>query len=399
MQPVLQWHKNGGRPSSGGAPRPRAAPAGRARPLFPIIGCGLLILAAACSAKAGDGLPHLVTHESYVADVTRASSLPVDDLKSVFAFVLGSLPDRVKVYPTENYYYFRFANAGRQYAGNIRLDASDRDEGKVHFAYYEDLAEWKEESPVKHIVLEGKHGVKVEKAGTLAYRISFGAKSVVFELNDLSKVAPPKEILGSDEIYVGPVFDDSAIRFFLVFNSKLKIFHYILDETIPVADTFAFSQLSDRILIGNRTGFAYYRDHRLDRKILIGVFEGNARVNNYYDGPFDQLPDNFLEGDALSRLIVQVDPSLTGKIDRFGGSGDGASRFMIAPYAHYRRDEDLAVFHDCATDKSIAPELYYGCFVIEEQEGPAETAVPDRKSPDKKKKRHKKSASNKGSSR
>lgn len=387
MQHLQQRHEQGGRPSSTGALRFRGACLRRIGLLFTAVTGSILTLTVGGVAKEGEGLPRLFTHESYVQDVTRASSLPIDDLKSVFTFVLGALPERVKVYPTENYYYFRFANAGRQYAGNIRLDASDRDQGKVHFAYYEDLAEWKEEGPVKHIVLDATHGVLVEKLGKLAYRISFSGKSVVFELNDLSTVAPPKEILGSNEIYVGPIFDDSAVRFFLVFNSSLKIFHYILDETIPVADALAVSQISDRILIGNRTGFAYYRDHRLDRKILIGVFEGNARVNNYYDGPFDQMPDNFLEGDALSRLIVQVDPSLAGKIDRFGGSGDGASRFMIAPYLHYRNEEDLLVFHDCATDKKIAPELYYGCFVIEETEDEAKGDAPKRKAPAKKKRR------------
>ena len=80
------------------------------------------------------------------------------------------------------------------------------------------------------------------------------------------------------------------------------------------------SKVADRILIGQRTGFAYYLDDKLDRKILVGVFEGNARVNNYFDGPFDQLPDNFLEGDTLRQIILEVEPSLAGQIDRFGGA-------------------------------------------------------------------------------
>ena len=66
----------------------------------------------------------------------------IKDPMAVFTFVLGNLPDRVKVYPTENYYYFSFFHDHVRYAGNIRLDVIDRDEGKVHFAYYEDLAEW-----------------------------------------------------------------------------------------------------------------------------------------------------------------------------------------------------------------------------------------------------------------
>ena len=140
-----------------------------------------------------------------------------------------------------------------------------------------------------------RRGVTVKKLGPFAYRVSYAGKSVTFELNDLRDVKPPASIIGPDEIYLGPVFDDPLIRFFLVFNKKLKLFHYILDETIPVADQLTPSIATDRILIGKRTGFAYYRDHRLNRKILIGVFEGNSRTNSYFDGPFDQLPDDFIK--------------------------------------------------------------------------------------------------------
>jgi hypothetical protein len=161
------------------------------------------------------------------------------------------------------------------------------------------------------------------------------------------------------------VFDDSAVRFFLVYNRKLKLFHYVLDETAAPTETYAAATRTDRILFGNRTGFAYYKDHKLDRKILIGVFEGNSRVNNAFDGPFDQLPDNFIEGETLRNAILEIEPSLKGKIDRFGGSADGADRYLISPYAHYRGEEDLMPFHDCATSKDIPKDAYYGCFVID----------------------------------
>jgi hypothetical protein len=343
-------------------------------------GCAAPVLlgVALTAAAAETGQPRLYTHESYVEDATRVTELPIKDAVSMFEWVLGSLKDRVKVYPTENYYYFYFIYNSTRYAGNIRLDASDRDRGKVHFAYYEDLAEWKDEEAVTHIVLDKSHGVAVEKLAPLSYRVSFKSKSVVFDLNDLSKVVPPAAALAPDEKYLGPVFDDSAIRFFLVYNSKLKIFHYILDETIRVADDFFAAKSTDRILIGRRTGFAFYRDHHLDRKILIGVFEGNARVNNYFDGPFDQLPDNFLVGDTLRRIILEVEPSLAGRIDRFGGSPDGSSRFLIAPYLHYRAENELDVFHECATNKTIKLELYYACFVIDQSDDAEAQAVPDK---------------------
>jgi hypothetical protein len=323
--------------------------------------------------------PRLYTHQNYAEDAVRSTTLAIDDLMAVFDFVFSQLPDRVKVYPTENYFYFYFIHRHIRYAGNIRFDVTDRDQGKIHFAYFEDLSEWTYyDESISHAVLDGDRGVTVEKIGFLVYRVTFKGKSVVFELNDLSNVKPPPGAFGPDEVYLGPIFDDSAIRFFLVFNRRLKLFHYILDETIDVADQFVHTVATDRIVIGKRTGFAYYRDHKLDRRILIGVFEGNSRVNNYFDGPFDQLPDNFIEGEALRDAILAVTPQLAGKIDRYGIHPGREDRYMIAPYRHYRTEDDLLIFHNCATDKRIPAARYYECFVFDDDSG---TVAADSRSP------------------
>jgi hypothetical protein len=346
------------------------APIANARPMSTYAG-GVLAVVAVLTATVGtevaqsSELPRLETNQAYVEEVTRTTTLSINDPIAVFAFVLNSLPDRVKVYPTENYYYFSFIHNGKRYAGNIRLDASNRDDGKVIFAYYEELSEWRDESPVTHVILDASQGVTVENVERLVYRVSYGQKNVIFALNDLSQVKPPADAIGPDEKFIGPIFDESAIRFFLVYNSKLKIFHYILDETVKVVDEFIPSRRTDRIIIGKRTDFAFYRDHRLNRKILIGVFEGNARANNYFDGPFDQLPDNFIEGETLREILFEIEPRLKGQIDRFGGSPDGAVRYMIAPYLPYRMEDELDAFDKCATSKKNPAAAYYKCFIAE----------------------------------
>jgi hypothetical protein len=322
-----------------------------------------------------------------VEDVTKKSTLAIDDPIAVFTFVLNSLPDRVTVYPTENYFYFWFYHNGNRYAGNIRIDILDRDAGNVHFAYFKDFNEWGGEPDMKYRRLDASHGVKVEKIEQLVYRVTFGPKSVVFALNDMSKVAPPASVMGPDEKYLGPVFDESAIRFFLIYNTRLKAFHYLLDETVTVSDELAPAEATDRILIGRRTGFAFYRDHRLDRKILIGVFEGNSRSNNYYDGPFDQLPDNFINDESLRNAILEVEPHLKGKIDRYGIATDAASRYMVGPYLHYRTEEELDLFHECATSKLIPADQYYNCFVIDEDHEASPPPPPPRKARPKRSKK------------
>ena len=314
----------------------------------------------------------LSTNQSYVEALKRRPKLPMEHTREMFSAVLASLPNQVTVYPTENYYYFNFLANGIRYAGNIRLDASNRDLGKLHFAYFPDLQEWGGNEKINYLVLDQSHGVFVTRIDELLYLVKDGAREVRFQLNDLSGVEPPAGSLLQEERYIGPIFDESAIRFFLVFNEARKVFHYVLDETGGVDDQLEPSILTDRVLIGRRTGFAYYRDHRANRKILIGVHESNARVNNYFDGPFDQLPDNFIEGENLRSAILQVEPSLQGQIDRYGAAADGSSRYMIAPYRHYTYEDELLYFHNCATWPKLKPDVYPSCFVYVEM--PPKTA-------------------------
>ncbi len=328
---------------------------------------GLVALAGlACGAAAEEAqMPLLHFNQAYVEEAMRTSTLDVNDPMAVFAYVFAGLPERVKVYPTENYFYFTFINNGAPFDGNIRLDASNRDQGKVIFAYSEDLVEWRGETDVKHLILDESAGVKLEKLQPLVYRMTYKDKSVVFELNDLSGVRPAAGALAPDETFIGPVFDESGIRFLLVFDRRLKIFHFILDETVRVADQLEPVKPDSRILIGKRTGFAFYRDHLRERKIMIGGYEGNMVTNSYFDGPFDQLPDNFIEGDILRDAIIAAAPEMKGHIDRFGGWDDGAERYAIDPYVAYRAVDDLTMFDRCAAARQKDAGSYYLCFAVD----------------------------------
>ena len=346
------------------------------------LAAGLVTTLVASADATENNRPRIHTNQQFLEDIALNNPAFKLDALSTFRMVLESLPDRVTVYPTENYYYFKFNYAGRQYSGNIRLENERRDQGQVHFAFAPELAEWRSDD-MKAVfkILTKADGVTIEKINELSYRVSHGSKSVVFDLNDLRHVKPPADAMTSDERFIGPIFDESGVRFLLVYNAKLKAFHYLLDETITPNESFTPSPSTDRILIGKRTGFAFYRDHKLNRKILIGVYEGNSRVNNYYDGPFDQLPDNFLEGNSLRDAILDVAPNLKGRIDRYGSSFDGETRYMIAPYTHYAAEEDLLMFHNCATSKDVPADQYHLCFVYDEsedepQDAPAASSQP-----------------------
>jgi hypothetical protein len=334
-----------------------------------VIASVLLLAGAGASAQERDRLA-LQTNEADIAELqgasTLASALAINDPLAVLLAVLGSLPERVKVLPTENYYYVRFAHKGVRYVGNIRLAAADRDDGKVHFSFSEEPTDWNAPPDDRHGTFGAGEGVSVQKVAALEYRVSARGKSVSFALNDLSKVRPPAGYLTEHEQFLGPVFDESGIRFFFVFNTRMKVFHFLLDETEAVADELVLAKTLGRTIIGKRTGFAFYLWDK--RKILIGANERQSRLNTPLDGPFDQLPENFIEGDRLRDAMVAADPGVRGKIDRLGNFIDGSARFLVHPYMVYREVGDLSVFHRCVSSRAVKPADRPLCFVITDDE-------------------------------
>ena len=112
---------------------------------------------------------------------------------------------------------------------------------------------------------------------------------------------------------------------------------------------------------------------------MIGAYESNSRLNNYFDGPFDQLPENFIDGEDLRQAIIEADPSAKGQIGRLGHYADDEGRYLIHPYMLYRKESDLLVVHRCATGKLRATD-YDRCFVrdAEGQDGPSGPPAPSR---------------------
>ena len=344
---------------------PFAAAGQTMRRLSTLSAIALLATASMVQSTLDSAAQQIQTNQSFLEELAAQSTLDIDDIGAVFEHILGQLPDRVTVYPTENYYYFRFYQNGVEYAGNIRLAASDRDEGVVHFAYFPAANTGKQEGQMRYKPLGEDDGVTIIKRDPLSYSIGFRDRTVIFDLNDLSTVTPPDDKLAEGEVYLGPVFDESGLQFYLIYNPALKIFHYVLNEEANVPDLLNPASYTDRIEIGRRSGFAFYLDAQLDRKILIGILAANAAVNNYYDGPFDQLPDNFNSDDRLREAIEESDPSTAGQIDRYGYYDSGIGRYLIGPYTQYTQEQDLVNFHLCATNPQLDPSRYHSCFAIQ----------------------------------
>ncbi len=319
-------------------------------------------------ALSADGTaPELKTNQAWIEDLQQSAKLKVATVEEALDIVFSRLPDTVFVHPTENYYYFTFSAGGIIYAGNLRLAARDRDKGVIHFAVFQQANQASEAGDILYRELTARDAVKVEKVKPLTYRVTYKSKPVVFRLNDVSKVQPPRDIVAEGEKYLGLVADESGLRFFLFYNATHKLFAYVLDETGSVLDQFNQLEKDGRILIGQRSGFAVYNHHYLDRRVLIGVHGANTIVNNYYDGPADQLPENHITDDNLRKAIVDADPDMKGELDEFGYLNSGEGRYLIAPYTQYETTAELAGYDQCADDPKTAPHIYDACFTAGDQ--------------------------------
>jgi len=321
---------------------------------------GSLLAGSATAVTAAQNT--IKTNEAYVEEVLRAPEYDIRSIDEVFDYVFSSLDDEVTVYPTENYYDFKFVHGGVPYAGNFRLDIADRDQGIVHFAYFSENNPFVEQEISEHRAYTEQFGVKVEKKDELDYAITAKGRTVLFHLNELRGVKPAAAQVATGETYVGPVFDESGVQMFLMWNPATETFHYVLDESV-VTERFFPSSASAQVKIGRRTHFAWYKDRYHERWILIGVRAAETSLNTFFDGPFDQLPDNFIEGDMLRDALLTLSPEVEGQIDRLGNSLDLKGRMLVDPYILYDEEEELAAFDQC-TAAAVDEASYYPCLAV-----------------------------------
>ena len=112
----------------------------------------------------------------------------------------------------------------------------------------------------------------------------------------MPQVLPDGLKLLPKERFVGRSFDESGLRFVLLYDTGTKTFLWLLDE-----DTFRLklTPLTASLGIDPRTFFIFHEEPDLGRRVLAGVSFQNVAANNFFDGPFDQLPDNWLRRNRL----------------------------------------------------------------------------------------------------
>lgn len=307
-------------------------------------------------------LPYLSMNQQYIDDARRVG-VNLDRVEDVFAFVFSQLPSSVKVYPTENYYYYRFWSGGNEIWGNLRFDVDGRERGEISFAYFT-FTEQPDGSggpePISnHKNVGPKDGLLVKERSSLVYDLKYQGKTVTFHLNDLPQNLPDSLSLTEDEEFLFRTFDESGFQLVFVYDRQANSFRYILDPTAPLPDRLR--EVAPGVVIGYRSGFAFYHDKEYNRRLLIGVRQENVRRNNYYDGPFDQLADNWLAATKFQEYATRVYPKI--HINARGFFLDDAgertgNRLAVQAYMQYRSLPQLAwLMWHCENNE----EYFLGC--------------------------------------
>lgn len=316
------------------------------------------------------------TNNSYVNGLYENEN--VIGSREMFRHIFRDLADEMIVYPSECYYYYRTTIRGKHFTGAFALTPDRLEKGVIGFAYKQS-SPYKQYSPLLDIRPYARDfgdsdGVAVTVLDDFHIEVEFEGKKVLFQLFQDSAAPPQKAKLLPDETYAGPSFDESGLRFFLVFNKSAKRLYWILNEDGFVAETF--HKLAEYLLFGNRTEMVFYNDSVNSRKILVGVRKENVVHNNWFDGPFDQLPDMLIKQKKvrLKEYMEQHCSLAPNKIDDYGNYvGRAFSRVAIVPYFVYAELRSLHNRVDSVRALGLPPSAMYVALTRDFNETPAKS--------------------------
>jgi hypothetical protein len=242
----------------------------------------------------------------------------------IFSAVFAQLPTEAQVLPTEHYYYWQGVSEGRPMRGNLRFANGLRERGELSFSYT-----CGEESASPHFTKE--QGVTLVCDDAFTVRVSFRGRTILFRLHQLPQTPPAATQLLAGEQFVERTYDESGLQFYLIYQRAGNCFNWILDETTPGN----FVPLEGNLKHEARTDFVF--EVTPQRKLLVGVKESHVRENTAYDGPFDQLADNYGEASGRRALLEKAVPECAGRIDAWGNYRDTKKpqRVGLVPYFIY----------------------------------------------------------------
>lgn len=329
--------------------------------VYGVLSIASLVLACAQPLNAAP----FESHSSYLSANAGHFVKDINDVDTVFYEVLKQLPKDVLLHTTENYSYFTFVDGGVEYQGNIRIEEADVNQ--LNFAYSVRPAPWISEPTVYYKLFKNDRAFQISKLAPDKFGINFRGLSRVFHQANVAGVRPPDGMLKDGETFLGESIDESGLQFFLVYDEVANTAIYILDESSPVTDKLESAKdesgadMKD-LEVGLRSGFVFVRDRGTSRRRLVGIHAGNADRNNYFDGPFDQLPDSYEGPMSIRDMFARINPKLAEQMDKKGNFlNDAGSRAVVNPYLSYNSLSDMQPLLSCI-DIAADDVTYRKCF-------------------------------------
>ena len=266
-------------------------------------------------------------------------NLPTVDLSdraAVISYVLKNCDAVNFVYPTEQYFYFKFYSGHRLISGNLRFCESEK--GVVHFGYFD------EHDPSVSFfgsIKNDQNGAVITNNDCVTLRfLDIERKFVIKYL----RINDNDQKLQNGEEVICRVLDESGYHFKLLFNQSDNYFFYVLDESENLPEPLSELTVGDfKFYVGLESRFILFRDQISKRRILVGVQIDKIKWNTYFDGPFDQVPPNLDLKDRLERAYPYV--RYRGGIDKHGNFRKVyGSRVAISPYKEYSTVSEFLAF-------------------------------------------------------
>lgn len=268
-------------------------------------------------------------------DEQVGNSIDPTDRVAVIKHVLTHAPEPAIVYPSERYYYFKFWCGHRLISGNLRF--CDVDQGKIHFGYFD---EFDSRFLYTGTIENGVNGFVTISGAKVVLIFSGLEKSFRLDRSWLDSTG--LFLLDGEELVSG-ILDESGYYFWLVHNQAKRRLYFVLNDKRLPERTIEIASGGVRFLIGQSSRFIFYVDDVANRKILVGVSEDNIRANNYFDGPFDQVPPDLNIKPILEEIYPYVQDR--GGIDEHGNFiALHHSRVAISPYVKYSDTSSFLVF-------------------------------------------------------
>lgn len=270
-----------------------------------------------------------------------------DQPESVLRAVLSACPGRATVYPSERYYYFKLHLETATIWGNLRF--TDAASGVLHLGYFYPEAA----SAYRFKTFGRADGVVVTSIGPHEWRVAAFDLEREFRIDREVVDSPPATELTRWEFHVTALTDESGTSFDLLYNRVLRSFLFVLREDNAPCEVYEHvtSEVGS-YMVGCRTGFVFFDDQRINRRVLVAVLASNIARNNEYDGPFDQIPPDL----DLGPLVEDVYPYVTGQggVDLHGNFlALPGQRIAISPYQRYDRLDSLIAWLDRCFERAI----------------------------------------------